>query len=224
MFQGSANSEVGHPLDPHSKPSDPNLPIWAGFLFVFLKFLTSNCWGHYLKSSLLPLAKEHKRLLQERWQAAQLTRHLKAGKYFLALWCLLKDLRLQKAKVLIWKRQKTIIREQNTTKEMRRRAGKLYWDTLAEERYCHGSQSCLGIQTARHGVGSQGAAVQPHTALSRARGPPWMDRDCQHTQASRRHFLLREERTWRWKQQVTVQANLGTWTHPCSVTGLVDSF
>ena len=167
MFQGPPNSEVGHPLDPHSKPSDPISP----FGLVFLKFLTSNCWGHYLKSSLVPLAKEHKRLLQEWWQAAQLTRHLKAEKYFLALWCLLKDLRLQKAKVLIWKRQKTIIRGQNTTKEMKRRAGKLYWDTLAEERYSHGSQSCLGIQTARHRVGGQGAAVQPRTALPRAPRP-----------------------------------------------------
>ena len=209
----------GAPPDPHSKPSDPNLPIWAGFLFVFFKFLTSNGWGHYLTSSLLPLAKEHNRLLQERWQAAQLTRNLKAGKYFLALWYLLKDLRPQMAKLLIWKRQKTIIRGQNTTKEMRKRGGKLYWGILAEERYSHRSQSCLGIQTAGHRVGGQGAAVQPAQHGPGPRGPPRMDRDHQHTQPSRCHFLLGQERT-RWqKQQVTAQACLGTRTHPCSVTG-----
>ena len=68
-------------------------------------------------------------------------------------------------------KQKTIIRGQNTTKEMRKRGGKLYWGTSVEERYSHRSQSCLGIQTAGYRVGGQGAAVQPHTAWSRTPRP-----------------------------------------------------
>ena len=215
---------MGCPPDPHSKPSDPILPIWAGFLFVFLKFLTSNGWGHYLTSSLLPLAKEHNKLLQEPWQAAQLTRHIKAGKYFLALWCLLKDLRPQMAKVLIWKSRKPLSED----KIPQRKWGKEEESYIGALRQKKGTAIEVRAAWESRQPGTEwearGQLSSPTPHGPGPRGPPRMDRDHQHTQPSRCHFLLGQERT-RWqKQQVTAQASLGTWTHPCSVTGLVNSF
>lgn len=55
----SRSPKLGSGAPPWPALLSPQTPI-SPFGLVFFKFLTSNCWGHYLKSSLLPLAKEHK--------------------------------------------------------------------------------------------------------------------------------------------------------------------
>lgn len=98
------------PWDPPGCPLrlwQPNLPIWAAFLFVFLRSLSPKLLSLLLQWISPFSSKEHKELWPERLQAATLTRYLMAMKYLLAL-VVSEDLRLQTAQVLIWKRQKLL--------------------------------------------------------------------------------------------------------------------
>lgn len=107
-------------------------------------------------------------------QTPSLMRYLMALKHLLAFLIISeKDLRLQ-TEVLIWKRQKTYQRTKcHRINEEKRR---LYWNTLATERYSRRSQSWFEIPAATIRRDQEGKAWAL-AILSRLWGPPGVDRD-----------------------------------------------
>lgn len=161
MLQGPPILEVGHQRDPDAKPSltvtglstqsclpGPGSPIsrvGLVFFLFFSRFLSPRLLGFVLfcffNQRVFPFFSQRgQRTVAgmvvhcHTHEVAHSSENVCGGSdAFRRIWgC-------RQQKPLFGKDEKTIIRGQNTTKKMRR-GGKLYWDTLAEERYSRQSQ------------------------------------------------------------------------------------
>lgn len=85
----------------------PNIPVCAALLLVFRRFLSPKLLSLLAQRVSPFFSKWAQRTITGMVTIATLTRHLMAMKYVLAL-VISEDLRLQTARVLIWKRQKLL--------------------------------------------------------------------------------------------------------------------